>query len=173
MVLLKKRGYHLVWDDHAILPRLSNRIEEEESVIISSRHTVRTRQTIVDYTTPDNEMERGESVASLDFNKAKDQDAESQRRKSTVSVRFASEEGANNTSIAARASISFADGTKESNCAVMEDHLEAQGKSTTSLDPVNTSEKMAKKPSLLDRAKSARMSSKTLDTARRISASTH
>mmetsp|Transcript_29732 Transcript_29732/g.46001 ORF Transcript_29732/g.46001 Transcript_29732/m.46001 type:complete len:248 (+) Transcript_29732:104-847(+) len=174
MVLLKKRGYRLVWDDHAILPGLSNRIEEEESVSIPSRHTVRTRQTIVDYATPDDEMERAESMASLDENKATNHDVESQRRKSTVSVRFASEE-CTNTSSAARASISFADGTKESDGAgaVMEDHLEAQGKSSTSLDPGSTSEKMAKKPSLLDRAKSARMSSKTLDTARRISASTH
>ncbi|KAK1735288.1 putative solute carrier family 35 member F6 [Skeletonema marinoi] len=173
MVLLKKRGYRLVWDDHAILPGLSNRIEEEESVSIPSRHTVRTRQTLR-YTTPDDEMERAESMASLDENKANNHDVESQRRKSTVSVRFASEE-CTNTSSAARASISFADGTKESDGAgaVMEDHLEAQGKSSTSLDPGSTSEKMAKKPSLLDRAKSARMSSKTLDTARRISASTH
>jgi drug/metabolite transporter (DMT)-like permease len=68
---------------------------------------------------------------------------------------------------------------------VIEDQLEDKSAST-SLDPVNTSGKMvkikkpmAKKPSLLDRAKSARMSAKTLDTARRrqircqISVSTH
>ena len=68
---------------------------------------------------------------------------------------------------------------------MIEDQLEDKSAST-SLDPVNTSGKMvkikkpmAKKPSLLDRAKSARMSAKTLDTARRrqircqISVSTH
>jgi len=161
MVLLKNCGYHLVWDDHAILPRMSKiAAEEEQSVSI----------TIADNATPDDELERGGIVASLDKSEAKDEEAEeeSQRQK------FASEDGTN-TSSAARASISFADGTKESDGAgaVMEDHHEAQGKSSTSLDPVNTSENMAKKPSLLDRAKSARMSSKTLDTARRISASTH
>lgn len=161
MAQLKNCGYHLVWDDHAILPRMSKiAAEEEQSVSI----------TTADNATPDDELERGGIVASLDKSEAKDEEAEeeSQRQK------FASEDGTN-TSSAARASISFADGTKESDGAgaVMEDHHEAQGKSSTSLDPVNTSENMAKKPSLLDRAKSARMSSKTLDTARRISASTH
>ncbi|KAK1732312.1 putative solute carrier family 35 member F6 [Skeletonema marinoi] len=169
MAQLKNCGYHLVWDDHAILPRMSKiAAEEEQSVSI----------TIADNAIPDDELERGGIVASLDKSEAKDEEAEeeSQRQK------FASEDGTN-TSSAARASISFADGTKESDGAVIEDQLEDKSAST-SLDPVNTSGKMvkkpmAKKPSLLDRAKSARMSAKALDTARRrqirhqISASTH
>lgn len=105
MVLLKNCGYHLVWDDRAILPRISKIAAEGEQP---------GSITIADYATPDDELEleSGGIVVSLNKNKAKDQEAEaeSQRRK------FAHEEGTNTSiAIAARAlaSISFAaDGTK-------------------------------------------------------------
>lgn len=201
VVLLNRAGYQLIWGDHAIVPRLSKDVGEGESVSISSSHTTilcstRSRQTFVDYSAPygnNDELEKSQSADSpLDGNIiAGDQDEESQGRKS--SVRFVSEEGTN-TSHTGRKSISFADGTKENDIAseevtrksisfangtkendgtVMEDQSEATDRSSLSLDPVTSPEKMAKRPSLLDRAKSSRMSSMTIDIIRNISASTH
>ena len=72
MVLLKNCGYHLVWDDHAILPRMSKiAAEEEQSVSI----------TIADNATPDDELERGGIVASLDKSEAKDEEAEEESQR--------------------------------------------------------------------------------------------
>ena len=216
VMLLRRRGYHLIWSDHAKIPRLSKEVGEEESVSIPSRHTLRTQQTSADYSTPcaNDEMEtKSQNAASLDGNMVLDQDEESQSRKSSVgfasdegtnasndvgrksisfadgtkesdgtamedqesqsrksSVRFASDEGTNASNNVGRKSISFADGTKESDGTVMEEGRSEVTDRSKSVDPV-TSEETVKKPSLL--ALSSRMSSKTLDIARLISASTH
>ncbi len=84
--LLKKRGYNLIWDDHAVLPRLSKNVGDEESASTSSHQTD---------SRSDAHMEEGGGAASLDLDSKKtvDQLVESHGRKSSVRVRFANENG--------------------------------------------------------------------------------
>lgn len=159
-VRLESRGYQLIWDEHALFPKLSNTVGEEsvrsQSIILSCHTTSRSQPSIVDYSTPDDDIEKGlDDVASLD-DIGKDQDVESQRRKSSVR---------------------FADETKECDgVVVMQGRLEeVTNKSpSTGLDPFNSGNNdEQKKSNLLTRVKTSRMSSKTLSIMERVSASTH
>jgi hypothetical protein len=147
--------------------RSSNRIGEEsgrsQSTALSG-HTLRSQPSIVDYATPDDDIEKGRNAAS----------PHSQRRKS--SVRFASDEGTStsgaNTTDAVMSSTSFADETKECDDAVMKEQHVVTNDSSTGSDLFCSGNDCDKKSNHLARANSSHMSSRILSMGR-ISQSTH